>query len=62
MIKRIELLEGQQKRATTEKRLDQFGERVETLELDQQESQNAQERFIEKLTKFEKQIQQGFSN
>lgn len=34
MIKRIELLENQQKRATTEKRLDQFGERVETLELD----------------------------
>lgn len=35
MIKRIELLEAQQKRSTTDARLDQFGERVETLEMDQ---------------------------
>ena len=35
LVKRIELLESQNKRATTDKRLDTIGSRVETLEMDQ---------------------------
>ena len=61
-MKRIELLEGQNKRATTEKRLDSIGSRVETLEMDQHENQNQLERMIEKISKFESQVSQGFAN
>ena len=57
LVKRIELLEGQQKRATMDKRVDTLGSRVETLEMDQQENQNSLERLNDQIRQFETQMQ-----